>query len=149
MAKSAKIGKAQKAAQAVKGEAPLRKRKMRTSIRFRRPVTRNTPSQPRLARSPASTVAHREKTPFDYNTILLHPLPGDKNTQKMERENIIVFAVAPRANKKQIAEAFAKLHKAPVRSVNTMNTFKGGKKAYIRLRNDKEALNLATKLGVL
>lgn len=149
MAKAAKLGKARKAAQEVTREAQRRLRKVRTQIRFRRPQTYLTPSQPRLARSPASTLAHREKPAFDYTSVLLHPLPGDKNTQKMEKENVIVFAVSPSANKSQIREAFAKLYKSSVRAVNTLNTFKGAKKAYIRLRNDKEALNLATRLGVL
>lgn len=149
MGKAAKMSKAKKAAEAMKREAPQKVRKVRTTVRFRRPNTLATPSKPRLARSPASTVMLREKTPFDYNSVLLHPLPGDKNTQKMERENIIVFAVSPTANKTQIREAFSKLYKSAVRSVNTLNTFKGKKKAYIRLRNSKEALNLATKLGVL
>lgn len=149
MGKAAKLSKARRASQEVTHEAQRRVRKVRHSMRFRLPRTYRTPARPRVARSPAATVAHREKAPFDYHSVLLHPLPGDKNTQKLEKENVIVFAVSPKANKSQIREAFTKLYRASVRGVNTLNTFKGSKKAYIRLRNDKEALNLATKLGVL
>ena len=43
-----------------------------------------------------------------------------------------------------------KLYKLKVRKVGTMHTMdKVGKKAYIRLQNDGDALNLATKIGIL
>ena len=44
--------------------------------------------------------------------------------------------------------AFVKLYKLPVRSVNTLNKIADGKRAYIRLENDKDAINLASKIGI-
>ena len=70
----------------------------------------------------------------------------------MENDNTITFVVAQNANKAQIKEAFSKLYGVKVRKVNTLNVFgkKGkAKKAYIRLENDSEALNIASKIGIL
>ncbi len=67
----------------------------------------------------------------------------------MEQRNTITFVVHPRAKKPQIKEAFMKLYKMKVRKVNTLHQIGKYKKAYIRLQNDGDALNLASKKGIL
>ncbi len=67
----------------------------------------------------------------------------------MSEDNIIAFLVAPHAKKCHIKEAFEKIYNVKVRKVNTLNQFAREKKAYIKLSNDGEALNLASKIGVL
>ena len=149
MGKFSKIAKAKQASKSVKKTDQKKVRKIRTRIAFTRPHTQKTPSKPKIIRSIPYSLDGKEKPVFDYNTILIHPVAGDKNTTKMEKENIITFLVQPYANKFQIKMAFAKIYDVKVRSVNTLNTIEGKKKAYIRLKNDKEALNLATKIGIL
>ena len=51
----------------------------------------------------------------------------------MEDEHTMVFMVKNDANKRLIKEAFQKLHGVKVRSINTLITPLGKKKAYIRL----------------
>ena len=41
------------------------------------------------------------------------------------------------------------MHKLAVRKVNTVNRIAAGKRAYIRLENDKDAVNVASKIGLL
>ena len=67
----------------------------------------------------------------------------------MENNNTITFLVAPNAKKCHIREAFEKTYGLKVRKVNTLNQVGRPKKAYIRLANDGEALNVASKIGIL
>lgn len=53
--------------------------------------------------------------------ILKHPLITEKATLLKERGNAVLFAVNPRANKKQIREAVELLFKVNVVDVKTMN----------------------------
>lgn len=53
------------------------------------------------------------------------------------------------ANKSQIEEAFKRLYNTKIRSVNTMITPQGKKKAYIRLSADSDSLSLANKIGII
>ena len=76
-------------------------------------------------------------------------MSSDKNLMNMEKNNTIAFIVAPWAKKCHIREAFEKTYGLKVRKVNTLNQLRGGKKAYIRLANDNEALNVASKIGIL
>ena len=53
------------------------------------------------------------------------------------------------AKKTQIKEAFKRLYNTKVRSINTMITPGGKKKAYIRLAADADSLSLANKIGII
>jgi ribosomal protein L23 len=53
------------------------------------------------------------------------------------------------ASKSQIKEAFKRLYNTKIRSVNTMITPQGKKKAYIRLSADSDSLSLANKIGII
>ena len=53
------------------------------------------------------------------------------------------------AKKNQIKEAFKRLYNTKIRSVNTMVTPQGKKKAYIRLSADSDSLSLANKIGII
>ena len=67
----------------------------------------------------------------------------------MENQNTLTFLVHPEAKKVQIKQAISKLFNVKVRKVNTLHTAKGQKKAFIRLLNDNDALNIASKIGLL
>lgn len=125
---------------------------MRTKLRYYRKKTRITKSKPTTMKSFNSAIKALNDNQLNYHKVLLQPISSDKNLLRMENDNTITFVVAQNTNKAQIKEAFSKLYGVKVRKVNTLNVFgkKGkAKKAYIRLENDSEALNIASKIGIL
>ncbi len=86
------------------------------------------------------------KDPFK---ILKYPYVTEKTISLIEKENKITFIVDRKANKQQIKEAFEKLFQVKVDKVNTMITFKGEKKAIIKLKPEYKAIDVATKLGIM
>ncbi len=81
--------------------------------------------------------------------ILKYPYLTEKSISLVEKENKIVFVVDRKATKKQIKEAFEKLFEVKVEKVNTQITPKGEKKAYIKLKPEYKAIDVATKLGMI
>lgn len=86
---------------------------------------------------------------MDPYKILRYPYLTEKSISLVEKENKIVFVVDRKANKKQIKEAFEKLFEVKVEKVNTEITLKGEKKAYIKLKPEFKAIDVATKLGMV
>ena len=81
--------------------------------------------------------------------MLLYPLVTEKTVGMIERENKIVFIVNRKANKKQIKEVFEKVFGVKVENVNTLITRDGRKKAFIKLKKEFKASDVAVKLGIL
>ncbi len=81
--------------------------------------------------------------------ILIRPVTTEKAVRKIEDENVITFIVDRRANKQQIKEAFEKEFNVKVEKVRTLIDMKGRKKAYIKLKKEFKALDIATKLGIM
>ena len=48
-----------------------------------------------------------------------------------------------------IREACQQLYKIKVKKVNTLNTPRGVKKAYVALSSDQDALDIANKIGIM
>lgn len=80
---------------------------------------------------------------------LKHIVPSEKATLMIDSENKLQFIVDMRANKKEIAEEVERVFETSVRSVRTMITFKGEKKAIIELEEGDKAKEIATSLGIL
>jgi large subunit ribosomal protein L23 len=66
----------------------------------------------------------------------------------IEKENKLVFIVDRRANKKDIAKAVETAFKVKVKNVKTQICPKG-KKAYIKLKPEYSASDIATKMGMV
>lgn len=81
--------------------------------------------------------------------ILLHPYMSEKSVSLIERENKIVFIVNRKATKDQIKKAMEKTFDVKVDSVNTEITFKCEKKAFIKLKPESRAMDVATKMGMV
>ncbi|MEM5853046.1 MAG: 50S ribosomal protein L23 [Candidatus Aenigmatarchaeota archaeon] len=81
--------------------------------------------------------------------VLKYPYTTEKSVSMIEKENKIVFIVDRKANKKQIKEAFEKLFQVKVERVNVMIDFKGRKKAFIKLKPEYNARDVAVKLGII
>jgi large subunit ribosomal protein L23Ae len=68
---------------------------------------------------------------------------------KTEDNNTPVFIVDVKANKHQIKQAIKKLYDIDVAKVNTLIRPDGEKKAYVCLAPDYDALDVASKIGVI
>lgn len=79
--------------------------------------------------------------------ILKYAILTEKVMRLMERENKIVFVVDLKATKKDIKNAVEKLFNVKVEKVNTL-IVGNKKKAYVKLKKEYKAMDIAAKLGL-
>lgn len=89
------------------------------------------------------------KTFKDPWTIIYYPLLTEKAISKVETENRLIFIVDRSANKKQIKWAIENALAAKVDKIQTTIDSKGRKKAFIKFAKDVNAVEIATRLGML
>lgn len=130
--------------QVVKGPFGTRIRKIRTTVRFRRPRTLRLPRNPKY---PRKAVPTRNK--MDAFNIIKYPLTTEAAMKKIEDNNTLVFLTHLRANKNHIRAAVRKLYDIKVSKVNCLIRPDGKKKAYVRLARDYDALDIANKIGII
>lgn len=66
----------------------------------------------------------------------------------IESENKLVFIVDLKADKHMIKNAVEQLYNVKVEKVNTLITSRGEKKAFVKLKPEYKASELAVKLGI-
>ncbi|MCC6009770.1 MAG: 50S ribosomal protein L23 [Fervidicoccaceae archaeon] len=81
--------------------------------------------------------------------VLLYPLHTEKALAYIEKYNTLVFIVRRTATKLEIKEEFEKRFGVKVEEVRTLITPRGEKKAFIKLKKDYSASEIAIKLGIL
>lgn len=81
--------------------------------------------------------------------IIKYPLATEKSIRLMEAENKLVFVVDEKSTKLEIKKAIEELFKAKVTAVNTHNSVKGQKRAYVTLSKETPAIDIATSLGIM
>jgi large subunit ribosomal protein L23Ae len=69
--------------------------------------------------------------------------------KKIEDHNTLVFLCDVRASKPQIRDAVKKMYNIVAEKVNTLVRPDGQKKAYVRLTKDYDALDVASKIGII
>lgn len=80
--------------------------------------------------------------------VLLYPLTTEKAIRVIEGENKIVFVVNRKSTKPEIANAIRERFGVKVRNVNVQ--IRGNKKiAFISLKPETPAIDIATKLGII
>lgn len=80
--------------------------------------------------------------------MTLKPITSEKAVKLIDLENTLVFAVERRAKKLEIKKEIESLFKVKVEKIRT--TIKKNEKfAYVRLKKEFPAIDLATKLGVI
>lgn len=80
--------------------------------------------------------------------ILKHPITTEKAVRLIEAENKIIFVVDIKSNNEKIKKEFEKEFKVKVEKVNSLR--KGNKKiAYIKLKAETPAIDIATRLGLI
>ena len=143
--KGGAAAKASKTAQAAK--AGLRSKKPRT---VRKSTTFNRPKTLKLARKPAYPRSSAPKVnKMDQFQIIKYPLTTESAMKKIEDNNTLVFIVDVRSNKRQISAAVKKMYDIVCARVNTLVRPDGVKKAYVRLTQDFDALDVANKIGII
>ena len=99
----------------MKGTHTTLKRKIRTSVRFRRPKTFRKPRDPKYPRKSTP-----RRTKFDQFRVIKYPLTTESAMKKIEDNNTLVFICDTRAAKPQIKSAVKRLYEIDVAKVNTL-----------------------------
>jgi large subunit ribosomal protein L23 len=81
--------------------------------------------------------------------VILAVVRTQKAVSRIEKENKLTFVVRLEATKEDVKRAVEKLYGVKVEKVNTLVTPRGEKKAYVKLRPEYKAAELAVKLGVI
>merc|ERR1712216_138525 len=149
--RDAKMVKAERKGKQVKKAA-----KIRTSVHFHKPKTLITLRNPKYLRKsgPARKqfdlkVECNPANKFDAYTVIKHPLCTESAMKQIEDNNVLTFITDVRANKRQIAMAVKELYQIDVIKVNTLIRPDGQKKAYVKLHEDREALEVAITIGII
>lgn len=80
--------------------------------------------------------------------MILKPVTTEKAVLMIEAENTLTFQTEKRATKKEIQKEVESLFNVKVEKVRTL--IRGNKKnAYVRLKKEFPALDVATKLGIM
>jgi len=86
---------------------------------------------------------------FDPYNILKYPLSTEKSIRQIEFDNKIGFVVDKKATKPQIKRAVEEMFKVKVIKVNTQNSFRGDKRAYVKLSPEHLASDISGDLGLI
>ncbi|MDT7860109.1 MAG: 50S ribosomal protein L23 [Candidatus Calditenuis sp.] len=81
--------------------------------------------------------------------VILAVVRTQKAVSLIEKENKLTFIVRLEATKEDVKRAVEKLYGVEVEKVNTLITPRGEKKAYVKLKPEYKASELAVKLGVI
>ncbi|MCU4798875.1 50S ribosomal protein L23 [Halobacteria archaeon HArc-gm2] len=80
--------------------------------------------------------------------ILKHPHVTEKAMNDMDFQNKLQFIVDSGAAKPEISEAIEDQYDVSVEGITTQNTMDGEKKAVVRLSDDDDAQEVASRIGV-
>ena len=86
---------------------------------------------------------------FDPHSIIKYPFSTEKSIRQIEFENKLIFAVSAQATKADVKRAVEELFKVRVQKVNIQNSFKGIKKAYVKLSPGSVAADVSADLGLI
>ncbi|XP_035294572.1 60S ribosomal protein L23a-like [Cricetulus griseus] len=116
------------------------KKKIHTSLTFRRPRTLQLQRQPKYSQKRAP-----RRNKLDHYAIIKFCLTTESAMKKTE-DNTLEFIVDVKANKHQIKQAVKKLCDIDVDKVIRPDR---EKKAYVRLAPVYDALDVASKIGII
>lgn len=86
---------------------------------------------------------------LEYYQIIEYPVITEKTVNLISADNKITFVVNKSATKKEIKAAVEKLYNVKVESVNLLFDRRNRKKAFVKLKKEFNAQDLANKLGIL
>lgn len=83
-------------------------------------------------------------------SIIKYGLKSEVSAKAMEKDNTLIFVCDVNATKPLIKAAIEELYGSKVIKVNTLNIFKKyAKKAFVKFASEGEAVEVATKAGIL
>ncbi|WP_010479090.1 50S ribosomal protein L23 [Thermococcus zilligii] len=85
---------------------------------------------------------------MDPYKVIVRPVVTEKAVSLIEKENKLTFIVDKRATKQEIKRAVEKMFQVKVEKVNTLITMKGEKKAYVKLKPEYNASEVAARMGL-
>ena len=127
-----------------KGTHTQKKAKVWHKVTFRLPKTKTLARKPKVV----ARAAVKQST-WDKYAIVKHPLTSESVIKTIEDHNTLVFIVDKRASKPVIKKACSELYGIKVKKVNTLNTPDGFKKAYVKIAAGQDALEIASKIGMM
>ncbi|KAF4656893.1 60S ribosomal protein L23A [Perkinsus chesapeaki] len=136
--------KASKTGAALTKGVQVKTRKVRRNTHFFRPKTRQTPKAPKYPRSATPTL-----TKMDKYRIIRSPMTSEWAMKHIEDLNTLVFLCDVQASKKQIKDAVESLYDIKCKKVNTLVRHDGLKKAYVKLADDFDALDVGNRIGII
>ena len=80
--------------------------------------------------------------------ILFKPITSEKAVKLIEMDNTLLFIVDKRLSKTATKKQFEKMFNVKVEKVNIFNR-SNRKYAYIKLKKENPAIDIATKLGMI
>jgi large subunit ribosomal protein L23 len=80
--------------------------------------------------------------------VIQHPLVTEKAMDQMDFDNTLQFIVHIDASKNEVQEEIESRYDVTITSVNTMVTPRGEKKAVVRLSEEDDAQEIASRIGV-
>ncbi|MFC1690974.1 50S ribosomal protein L23 [Nanoarchaeota archaeon] len=83
------------------------------------------------------------------SAIIKYPLSTEKSIRLMESENKLIFVVDKKAKKAEIKKEVESIFNVKVEKVNTYITPKSQKRAYVKLKDETPAIDVATQLGLM
>ncbi len=81
--------------------------------------------------------------------IIKNPHMTEQAMDMVDRDNKLVMIVDLDANKTQVKDAVESLFNVTVKKVNTSITPQAKKKAYVQLSDSDDAMDIATKMGMM
>lgn len=85
---------------------------------------------------------------MDPYKVIIKPVVTEKAVAMIENENKLTFIVDKRATKQDIKRAVEAMFEVKVEKVNTLITMKGEKKAYVKLKPEYSAVDVAARIGL-
>jgi large subunit ribosomal protein L23 len=81
--------------------------------------------------------------------IINYPLMTESASVMVEKDNKLIFIVSLKAGKADIKRAVETMYEVKVQKVNLLITPQGVKKAFVKLKPEYRASDVAIKLGIL
>ena len=86
---------------------------------------------------------------MDSNDVIFYPLMTESASLMVERDNKLIFIVNLKAGKDDVKRAVEELYEVKVDKVTVLVSPQGKKKAFVKLKPEYKASDVAIKLGIL
>jgi large subunit ribosomal protein L23 len=86
---------------------------------------------------------------MDPAEVIFYPLMTESASLMVEKDNKLIFIVNLKAGKSDVKRAVERLYEVKVDKVTMLITSQGEKKAFVKLKPEYKASDVAIKLGIL